>query len=1047
MRIFFILFLSINFLNFSSAQLANGSYAPDFSVTDINGNGWSLYAEMSGGRSACLDFSATWCAPCWNFHQSHVLDQVVSNLSAYSSVAFLEADFKTNTNCLYGTTGCVGGTQGNWVAGTNYPIVDLSNSNGPSVNLQYNITYFPTLYMISPDFRTWINESRTYQEYYDWIIYSFALAATATVNNSPCGDNGSILLDVSGGYGNKKYKWSNGSTSKDLVNIAGGNYKVTISDDNGYFKIFGPWNVVGPQKRIAITSSSQTDIKCFGEKTGNINIGVSFGTPGYNYVWSNGSAGNQLDNLESGNYTVTVTDANSCTITKSFFIAQPALLSIQLTGFPETCDNANGFISIVAKGGVSPFLYYLGNQKNNTGSFQKLKGGNYTIDVVDYNKCKVSEDITINATHKPKLIITAATAINCIADTIILDAQSSDNGNEFITEWSSRNGKILGDPFNINVRTAKSGTYQLKIKNTLNQCESIDSVIIKEDKKYPDISITGEADLNCILPSTILSGSTKNLMTNYYWTKLNTNFKDSSANILISNGGDYVFNVKDTINQCLSKDTVQIKEDKLEPNIEIELPKILNCDILETNLNAANSDQSKEIILNWFSNDGHFKSDDNTLNPIIDKPGTYILSLKNSVNGCESVQAITVQQDTLLPEVEFNNLNDISCIRSNIALEFPITNSKDFEYLWTTMDGNIKGSNKEYKVELDKGGAYNFYFKNLNNHCDKNIAFNIREQKILEPQFDLQRTDLVVNFIDNTQGIVTSRFWDFGDGSTSSEINPIHTYVSEGEYQICLELNNECGLKKLCKNISLKNSAILNLESWYLKPVSCFGNNDAYIKLEVKGGVSPYAYLWNNGETGLEIHNLVKGNYSVTITDAINNKLIQSFLVVEPDVIETASVDIKHENAGFKDGSIEVKLSGGVPVYQYSWSNGLSTEKIDQLSAGQYSLVVKDNNLCEKYFGPFEVKSLTSVKDYTWINSFEFSPNPLNDEGRLSIEFKEQQIFSIQLLDNLGRVIKNWSGDAKVWSYLIDGNKLSPGAYYIKLITSSGQRTKLIIKS
>ncbi|MFN8332196.1 MAG: hypothetical protein U0T81_13445 [Saprospiraceae bacterium] len=43
-------------MTISHAQLANGSPAPDFSVTDINGNGWSLYSEMSGGKSTCLDF-------------------------------------------------------------------------------------------------------------------------------------------------------------------------------------------------------------------------------------------------------------------------------------------------------------------------------------------------------------------------------------------------------------------------------------------------------------------------------------------------------------------------------------------------------------------------------------------------------------------------------------------------------------------------------------------------------------------------------------------------------------------------------------------------------------------------------------------------------------------------------------------------------------------------------------------------------------------------------------------------------------------------------
>ncbi|MGB5025320.1 MAG: hypothetical protein WBO44_08220, partial [Saprospiraceae bacterium] len=133
------------------AQLQEGSTAPDFTVQDINGNSYSLYAMMGSNKAACLDFSATWCGPCWSFHQSGVLESVYNNLSNETTVVFLESDWGTNTNCLYGPSGCVGGTQGNWVSGTPYPIADLSLNNGPGVNNDYAIAYYPTLYVISPD--------------------------------------------------------------------------------------------------------------------------------------------------------------------------------------------------------------------------------------------------------------------------------------------------------------------------------------------------------------------------------------------------------------------------------------------------------------------------------------------------------------------------------------------------------------------------------------------------------------------------------------------------------------------------------------------------------------------------------------------------------------------------------------------------------------------------------------------------------------------------------------------------------------------------------
>ncbi|MFN8332195.1 MAG: hypothetical protein U0T81_13440 [Saprospiraceae bacterium] len=67
--------------------------------------------------------------------------------------------------------------------------------------------------VISPDFRVWNIVNRSYQEYCDWIVQSFSLNAIATVTNSACGDNGSIIMDVTG-YNTKSYKWSSGETTK-----------------------------------------------------------------------------------------------------------------------------------------------------------------------------------------------------------------------------------------------------------------------------------------------------------------------------------------------------------------------------------------------------------------------------------------------------------------------------------------------------------------------------------------------------------------------------------------------------------------------------------------------------------------------------------------------------------------------------------------------------------------------------------------------------------------------------------------------------------------
>ncbi len=144
------------------AQLQPGSVAPDFTVTDINGNTHNLYNYLSQGKTVFLDVSAAWCAPCWNYHHTvKALDALwtahgttgATGVSASTTndvmIIMIEGE-TTNTRAqLYGTSsGTAHSTysQGDWVTGTNYPIVDTGILNTP-----YAIGYFPTIYMVCRD--------------------------------------------------------------------------------------------------------------------------------------------------------------------------------------------------------------------------------------------------------------------------------------------------------------------------------------------------------------------------------------------------------------------------------------------------------------------------------------------------------------------------------------------------------------------------------------------------------------------------------------------------------------------------------------------------------------------------------------------------------------------------------------------------------------------------------------------------------------------------------------------------------------------------------
>ena len=144
----------------ASAQLADGSVAPDFTLTDINGNSHHLYDYLNAGKTVVIDVSATWCGPCWNYHNTNAIEdlwvahgptggQGVSQTTTNDVIViFIEGDETTNSTDLHGSTS---NSWGDWTAGANHPIIDLTVNEAGTFMSNYAISGFPTVMKICPN--------------------------------------------------------------------------------------------------------------------------------------------------------------------------------------------------------------------------------------------------------------------------------------------------------------------------------------------------------------------------------------------------------------------------------------------------------------------------------------------------------------------------------------------------------------------------------------------------------------------------------------------------------------------------------------------------------------------------------------------------------------------------------------------------------------------------------------------------------------------------------------------------------------------------------
>ncbi len=1123
------------------AQLPDGSIGADFTVTDINNNTHNLYDILDEGKSVILDLSATWCGPCWNYHQTHRLQDLYEDYGPNGTdeieIFMLEASYTTNTNCLYGPSGCNGGTYGNWTTGVDYPIVNLTSSNGGNIKNDYALAYYPTLYMVCPGRKVYEVGQTSLQ---GWInrITSCNLESSGEVSNEICYEDGNdgVDLTTTGGYYNLTYLWSNGETTEDLNGFGTGDYSCTITDWFGHSIEVGPFMIDGPSSALIANIGNQGDVDCNGNENGFVDINVSGGEPGYQHLWSNNETTEDLNDISGGSYSLTVTDNFGCTESLVSVINEPAPISLTTISLDENCGQQDGSITLLAEGGTGTYIYDIGEGPSTNNLFDNLSAGTYNTTVTDGNDCLETSIIVIEAVPGPDANAGEDDEISCTINTVELDGTGSSTGNNITYTWTTDDGNIVSGGDTQTPVVDQPGTYTISVLNVMTECESIDAVVVEGSIEAPVSDAGDDDELNCDISTVTLDGSNSSSGNNitYEWLNDNDDVISNDATTDVNAPGTYRFVVLNTENNCSEVDTVVVTE-----NIEIPIADAgdddeLNCIVSTVTLDGSGSSTGDEFTYEWLNDGGNTigttitidvstagnytlivhhsengctasasatvtastefpdavvsgddeltcaltdaalngsqssSGDDFTyiwlnsnnevigteINIIVDQSDTYTFVVSDNTNGCTASADFIVNDNTQAPEINIEDPEAINCIIETVSLNATNSIGNDLSFVWKDENGNLIGNTAI--INVTNPGTYGLTIIDNQNGCES-TAQTVVESHTLLPYVDAGNSaslhcNLTSIELDGSNSAIGSQFsytWFTDDGNIiAGETSLTPTVNAAGTYILTVfDIQNGC---EQSASVEILMIPEVNIEFESIEDISCFGDANGAISLNIQGGLEPFNYEWSNGSTTSSIEDLSSGTYFVTVSDVNECFTTAEVTVTEPDPIELIIDDITNETNGNVNGAVQISISGGVTPYSYEWileGQVISTEEdLNNAIAGEYEVIVTDANDCIIESETIIIDKITATIDPVLAKYINIHPNPTSGKLFVQIELPESQLINLSVLNITGKqVMETENGSVYVKQYELDLSNLADGVYILKISSKDGVYTEKIV--
>ncbi|MEL6275602.1 MAG: hypothetical protein AAFU03_10910, partial [Bacteroidota bacterium] len=562
--------------------------------------------------------------------------------------------------------------------------------------------------------------------------------------------------------------------------------------------------------------------------------------------------------------------------------------------------------------------------------------------------------------------------LNCTDSIITLDASGSEQSNSVVYFWSTSDGNLLGGSNTFTPQVSEPGTYQLLIRDTLTGCENSAVVVVEADLQDPTAVVGMNVELDCTVSSIVLSGSGSSIgdTISYLWETTDGTIVGGSNTLTatVSTAGTYLLTVQNTLNGCLASDEVTVTENVDRPVVQAIVNDQLDCNTSSLTIDATGSSTGGDFTFSWATDVGNFLSGANSLNPIVDAPGNYTLTIANTDNGCVDSFTVSVAIDTIAPFAVAGADSTLTCLTRDLQLVADTSaNVPGLTYTWSTVNGNIV-SEEGRTIGVDQAGAYQLTVVNLSNGCSSMDEVLIAENTVLPtvdagPSFTLNCRDstVVLGGMATSMGNNFVYSWSTENGSFTSFVDSTFAQTdSPGDYQLLVtDTSNGCvdsATVSIAQNISFPS---IQLEA--MDTLNCFRPTielaaQAFSNFPINTSWQTDDGLILSGDTTLNPTIGQGGIYQLIVENRLNFCWSVASIQVEEDFVPPVAIGGIGGTIDCIDSILLLDPMGSSmgSIFEYTWltSNGNILSALDTVSpfvdqAGLYNFsILNTQNGC-----------------------------------------------------------------------------------------------------